>query len=106
MRAMRTVRQSCFNSVAEVELAVAVRIRTAILEKRARRRIEQVRLRGWCAGGRPLKTQLDAQVLDSRERGTQHLRGGAIATQLIHPPLARGGGRSELHEPYPRSESQ
>lgn len=106
MRAMRSVRQGCFNCVAEIELAVAVRIRTAILEKRARRRIEQMRLRGWYACGRPLETQLDAKVLDSRERSAQHLRRGAIATQLIHSPLARGGGRSELHKPYPTSEWQ
>jgi hypothetical protein len=42
-------------------------------------------------------------VLDCGKRRAQHLRGRSIATQLIHSPLARGRGRSELHGEGPES---
>jgi hypothetical protein len=101
VRAVRGVRQCCFNCAGEIELPIAVRIRTPVFEKRPGRGIEQVRLRSRYARGRPLEPQLDAKMLECRKCRAQHLRSRPISTQLLHSHLARRGRGSELHGLFP-----
>jgi len=103
---VRCVGQSRRDGVSEVELAVAVRIRTGVFEKSSRRRIQHMRLWGRHAGTRSYELQLDTQLLDRRECRAQKRRRGPITTQLIHSFLARGGRRSEPHVRFPYIESQ
>jgi hypothetical protein len=99
VRTVGGIRQCCLDCSTEIELPVAVRIRAAVFEKCAGRRIQHMRLRGRYASSRPLEAQLDAKVLERRKRRAQRLRGRPIATQLVHSPLASGSGWSELHGP-------
>src|ERR1700730_18293268 len=91
---MRRVGERRFDGVGEIELSVAVGIRTGELEKRPRRRMQYVRLQCRGARGRTLELQLEAQVLHGRERDAQCLRGGAVATQPVHALLACGGAET------------
>ena len=41
---------------------------------------------------RTLELHIEAKFLDCRKRGTEHLRGGSIATQPVGALLACAGG--------------
>ncbi len=98
---VRDIGQCVFDGPAEIELPVAIRIWTAIFEKRTGRRIEHVRQGGRGARVGPSEPQLDTKMLECRERDAQHLSRSAIAPRLIHFSLASRSGRSESHEPFP-----
>src|SRR5258708_33899612 len=88
---MGGVCQSRVDGVGEIEMSVAVGIRTREIEKRLCRRMQYVRLEGGCLGARTLELQLEAQMLDGWKRDTQCPRARPIATQPLHPLLACGG---------------
>src|SRR5882672_1932888 len=90
---MRRVREGCFDGTGEIELSVAVGIRTGELEERPRRRMQYVRLQCRCARGRTLELQLQTQMLDGWEGDPQRERGCPVATQPVRALLA--GSRAE-----------
>src|SRR5258708_40005870 len=102
---MGGVCQSRVDGVGEIEMSVAVGIRTREIEKRLCGRMQYVRLECGCLGARTLELQLEAQMLDGWKRDTQCHRGRPIATQPLHALLARGGaGTREVHVHAPLPE--
>src|SRR2546430_8634586 len=87
---MRRVRERRFDGTGEIELSVAVRIRTGELEERPRRRMQDVRLQCRRARGRTLEFQLETQMMDVWECDAQCQRGCPVATQPVHALLASG----------------
>src|SRR5262249_17279201 len=70
---------------------VTVRIRTRIAEEGTRRRIQHVALRCRRVGKRPLKFQLNSELMHRRKNGSQRLGGRTVTTQLVHASLTRDG---------------
>src|ERR1700686_4571631 len=91
---MRWVRECRFDGTGEIELSVAVGIRTGELEERPRRRMQEARLQRRCSRGRTLELQLETQMLDGWERDPQLHRGCRVATQPVHALLAGGGAET------------
>src|ERR1700724_93020 len=91
---MRRVREGRLDGAGEIELAVAVGIRTGELEERPRRRMQYVRLQCRCARGRALELQLETQMLDGREGDPQRQCGCPVATQPVHALLAGSGAET------------
>src|SRR6266481_6041050 len=91
---MSWVRERRFDGTGEIELSVAVGIRTGELEERPRRRMQYVRLQCRCARGGTLEFQLETQMLDGGECHAQCLRGCPVATQPLHALLACGGAET------------
>jgi len=67
---MRRVCQRRVDGPREIEVSVAVGIRTLELEKRLCRRMQYVRLECGCLRARTFELQLEAQMLDGWKRDT------------------------------------
>jgi hypothetical protein len=67
---MCRVCQSRVDGPREIEVSIAVGIRTLELEKRLCRRMQYVRLKCGCLHARALELQLKAQMLDGWKRDT------------------------------------
>src|ERR1700674_5071651 len=91
---MRRVREGCFDGIGEIELSVAVGIRTGELEERPCRRMQYVRLQCRCARGRTLELQLETQMLGGLQCAPQRQRACPVATQPVHPLLAGSGAET------------
>ena len=94
------VRQSCVDGAGEIEVSVAVGIRTQQLEKRLCRRMQYVRYVGACAV--ELSNVSSRRECWTAGNATRKRHRCPIATQPVSALLARGGaGRRKAHPALP-----
>ena len=74
----------------QVELAIAISVRTGKFKKGSGRRVQYVGLLGRRTGRGVFKTQVDANLLKARERRAQGLSRSATAAPAVATLLARG----------------
>jgi hypothetical protein len=87
LRSVRRVLECRVDSLHQIELSVAVGVRTRVGEKRPRGRMQHVRLRSRGIGQRTHECQIEAELVDSGECHAQRRCGRPVAAQALHALL-------------------